>query len=230
MVRLDRRVGDDARQDQLAAAARAPVVRLRLTDRDLQLARRNLGVEPDGGATRRDADERVGVGVLRVVLVEGPAVRLHPREVRRGRASAPCPTSDIGKTFPFAQTTRTSRDSRRLDRVEHGREEPGRRRGSELVVDDRLRCSSCRRGSRRRSVRRTARVSASRAAAVESPTGAGSSGYTSATRFAVGISSVERVAVLLRVVVGGTDRQGIHRLVRDDNTGRRAHDPSGGRY
>ena len=38
VVRLDRLVGDDTREDQLAAAARAPVVRLRLADRDLELA------------------------------------------------------------------------------------------------------------------------------------------------------------------------------------------------
>ena len=97
VVRLDRRVGDDAGQDQLAAAARAPVVRLRLADRDLQLGRRDLVVQPDGRAARRDADERVGVGVLRVVLVERPSRSPPSARGSRGRASAPCPTRTSGR-------------------------------------------------------------------------------------------------------------------------------------
>ena len=46
VVRLDRLVGDDAGEDELAAAARAPVVRLRLPDRDLHVAGRDLGEQP----------------------------------------------------------------------------------------------------------------------------------------------------------------------------------------
>ena len=135
VVRLDRRVRDDARQDQLAAAAGAPVVRLRLADRDLQVARRDLVVQPDGRAAGRDADERVGVGVLRVVLMERPAVRLHPRQVvapdlllhvrlgHREHLPVRADDPDVANTC-------------RLDDVENGRQELRGRGRAELVVDD----------------------------------------------------------------------------------------------
>ena len=81
VVRFDRLVGDDARKDQLAAAARAPVVRLCVADRDLQVALGDRRQQPDGRAARRDADVRVRVGVARLVLVERDAEPLEPGQV-----------------------------------------------------------------------------------------------------------------------------------------------------
>ena len=81
VVRLDRLVGDDAGKDQLAAAARAPVVRLRVADRDLQVALGDGRQQPDGRAARRDADVRVRLGVPRLVLVERDAEPLEPGQV-----------------------------------------------------------------------------------------------------------------------------------------------------
>ena len=81
VVRLDRLVGDDAGEDELAAAARAPVVRLRLADRDLHVAGGDLLVQPHRRAARGDADVLVVVGVARIVLVELDPEPLHPREV-----------------------------------------------------------------------------------------------------------------------------------------------------
>ena len=52
VVRLDRLVGDHAREDQLAAAARAPVVRLCLADRDPECGGRDLVQQPDRRAAR----------------------------------------------------------------------------------------------------------------------------------------------------------------------------------
>ena len=82
--------------------------------------------------------------------------------------------SDIGKTFPFAQTI-DRRLPGGLDRVEHGREELRLRRRPELVVDDhgdlrRRGDSSEKRGPE------TGDSSAARAASVAFATGAGSSG------------------------------------------------------
>ena len=97
VVRLDRLVGDDARQDQLAAAARAPVVRLRLPDRDLHVAPRDFLVQPDRRAARGDADVRVGLGVPRLVLEERDPEPLHARRGWPSRASSRCRTPTSGR-------------------------------------------------------------------------------------------------------------------------------------
>ena len=82
VVRLDRLVRDDAGEDQLAASAGAPVVRLRLADRDLEVTLRNLLVQPDRCAARRDTPTYVYTSAfLWVVLEERDAQALHAREV-----------------------------------------------------------------------------------------------------------------------------------------------------
>ena len=183
VVGLDRLVRDDARQDQLAASSCAPVVRLGLADRDLDLGARDLVVQPDRRPARRDADERVRVRVPRVVLVRTPS-----RSSPSGRGSArpsfcSMSDSDIGKTFPLAQTTRTSViPAASIASKTGGRSfEDGVGRNwlsmitATLVLPAR---SSANAGPS------TGLASASRAASVASATGGGSSGTTCATRFA----------------------------------------------
>ena len=97
--------------------------------------------------------------------------------------------SDIGKTFPFAQTIRTSViPAASIASNTGGRsfeEGVGRNWLSMITATlDLPSRSSAKVGPS------TGAASASRAAAVASPTGPGSSGRTSAIRFAVGISSV----------------------------------------
>src|SRR5207253_9840995 len=52
-----------SRHDQLPAAAVAPVVCLRLADRDLHVALHDFAVHPDRRAARRDSEVRVDVRV-----------------------------------------------------------------------------------------------------------------------------------------------------------------------
>ena len=152
VVRLDRLVGDDAGQDQLAAAARAPVVRLRLADRELDLALRHLVVEPDRGAARRHADVRVCVGVAGLVLEERDAEPLHPSQVVAAELLL-----DVGlrhrKHLPVRADDAGIRDACRLDCVQHGGEELRRRRGAELVVDDHRHAAAHRRAAPRSAAR-----------------------------------------------------------------------------
>ena len=221
VVRLDRLVRDDAREDQLAAAPRAPVVRLRLADRDLQLRRRHLVQQPDGRAARRDADERVGVRVLRVVLAERPAVPLHPGEVlaadlllhvRLGhREDLPVRAADADVGDPGG-----------LDRVEHGREELRRGSRPELVVDDHGDAPLAREELReRRPVDRLGERPARRLGRVAD--GRRLVRLDDRDQVRGRDLDLERVAMLLRLVVGRPDRERVHRLVRDDDTGGLAH-------
>ena len=212
VVRLDRLVGDDAREDQLPAAARAPVVRLRLADRDLQVALGDRGHQPHRRAARGDADVRVGVGVPRVVLVERDPEPLHPVEVLaadllldvrlRHREDLPVRARDDGRL------------ARRLDRVEHGRQQPRLRRRPELVVDHdrdlrraREQLGEARPGDRRleRGPRRLGRV-ADRLGLV---------GVDRGEQVRVRDLELELLAVDLRLVARGADRQRVERLVRD---------------
>ena len=134
VVRLDRLVGDDAREDQLAAAARAPVVRLRLADRDLDVALRDLVVQPDRRAPRGDADVAVGVGVARVVLEERDPHPLHAREVLTADLHLRVGLGHREDLAVRADHGGVGR-SRGLERIEDGGEQPRLRRGTELVVD-----------------------------------------------------------------------------------------------
>ena len=136
VVRLDGLVRAHPRQDQLSPAAVAPVVRLRLPDRDPHVALRDLLVHPYRSAPRGDALERVQVGIARVVVleernseaphpVEVLAPELHPGVALRHREDLPVRTDDPRITHPAA-----------LHRIEDGREEFRGRGRPELVVDD----------------------------------------------------------------------------------------------
>ena len=136
MVGLDGLVGAHAGQDELAAAAVAPVVRLRLPDGDPHVALRDLVVHPHRGAARGDALEGVELGVAGVVVLEeGDAEALHPVQVRapelhlrvalRHREHLAVGADDARVAHPAA-----------LHRVEHGGEELRGRGRPELVVDD----------------------------------------------------------------------------------------------
>ena len=133
VVRLDRLVRDDARQDQLPAAAGAPVVRLRLPDRQLDVAARDLLVQPHGRAARGDADVLVHLRVAGLVLEELDPHSLHPREVL-----APDLLLDVrlGHREDLAVRADDDRlDPRGLDGVEDGREQLRLRGRPELIVD-----------------------------------------------------------------------------------------------
>ena len=134
VIRLDRLVRADAREDELAAAAGAPVVRLGLADRDLHVARGDLVVQPYRRTARGDADVRVAVGVARVVLVKRDAEPLHPVEVLAAELLL-----DVRVGHREDLAVRADDDGRlagRLDRVEHSGQQARLRRGPELVVDD----------------------------------------------------------------------------------------------
>ena len=191
----------------------APVVRLRLTDRDLQVARGDLLVEPDRRPAGRDADEGVGVRVLWVVLVEGPAVRLHAGEV--GGADLLLHVRlGHGKDLAVRAHDADVGDAGRLDRVEYRRQELRRGSGAELVVDhDRDALLPLEELRERRAVERLGECTPCSLRRV-----------THRRRLVrvdrgdeVGGRDVEgqRVAMLLGLVIGCTDRQGVHRLVRD---------------
>ncbi len=174
----------------------------------------------------RDADEGVGIGVLRVVLVEGPAVRLHsgqvvPTEllfhVRLGHRE------DLAVRADDANVAHAGR----LDRVEDGRQElrgggraklvvdddgdaplPGEERGERRPVDGRRECPPGSLGG----------VS----------DGCGLVGVDRGDEVRGRDLERERVAVLLGLVVGGADRERIHRLVGDHGAVAVAHLPSRG--
>ena len=226
VVRLDRLVRDDPGQDQLAATARAPVVRLRLADRDLHLGGRDLVQQPHRRATRGDAHEHVGIGVLRIVLRERPAVPLHPGEVLGADLLL-----GVGlrhrEDLPVRAADADVRDPRLVDRVEDRGQELRRRRRAELVVDDHRHA-------------RLAREQLGEGGAVDrrGERAAGSLGRVADGRRLVGLHDgdqvrrgdldLERVPLLLRLVVGRSDRERVHRLVRDDDAGGLAHrDPPG---
>ena len=109
VVRLDRRVRDDAGQDQLAAAARAPVVRLRLADRDLQRRPRRprCAARRACRPTRRRRTCRRRRSAGRSGGTAQPFASMRARFVAR-RASAPCPTRTSGRPCRSRSTTRTS--------------------------------------------------------------------------------------------------------------------------
>ena len=227
VVRLDRLVRDDAGKDELAAAARSPVVRLRLPDRDLQIGGGHLVQEPDWRAARGHADVRVRVRVLRVVLRERPAVSLHARETR-GPPSARCPDSDIRNTFPFAQQTRTSATpAASMVSNTAGRSfEEGVGRNWLSITTATLALPT----------RSSANVgplvgspSARRAAAVGSSIGSGSSGWTTVRRLAVGMSSSRVSRCFFDSSSVAPMASGSHRFVRDHDTCCLAHRSSGAR-
>ena len=152
VVRLDRLVRDDARQDQLAAAARAPVVRLGLADRDLDVARARPRCAAIPACRARRRRRTCSVGVARLVLEELDAEPLHPVEVlaaellldvRLGhREDLAVRADDDGIGVPAASIASST-----------GGQQPRLRRGPELVVDDRPRRSTRRRGSPRSAAR-----------------------------------------------------------------------------
>ena len=142
----------------------------------------------------------------------------------RARFSAPtfCSVSDsdIGNTFPFAQHTRTSEiPAPSIASKTAGRKLRGRSR-AELVVDDH--------GDAR--LARERRTSAVDRLGECSARGLGRVadrprlvGLHDRDEVRGGDLHLERVAVLLRLVVGRPDRERVHRLVRDDDAGGLAH-------
>ena len=102
--------------------------------------------------------------------------------------------SDIGKTLPFAQTT-TRRLARRLDRVQHGRQQLRRGRRAELVVDDHGDLDAAPASSSEKRGPETGDSSAARAAAVASGTGARLVGVDGREQVRVGDLELERVPV-----------------------------------
>ena len=133
VVRLDRLVRDDAGKDQLPAAAGAPVVRLRLSDRQLDVAARDLLVQPHGRAARGNADVLVHLRVARLVLEE-----LDPHPLHAGEVLGPDLLLDVRLRHGKDLAVRADDDRfdpGGLDGVEDGRQQLRLRRRPELVVD-----------------------------------------------------------------------------------------------
>ena len=155
VVRLDRLVGGDAGHDQLAAAPVAPVVRLRLADRDLDVSTRHLVEDPDRRSARRDSDVGVRVRVAGLILEERDAELLHPVEVLSSNLLLDVrlrQREDLAVRGDHAGV-----DTGGFDRVEHRRQELRGGGGAELVVDDHCHAAGAvqklvqRRAARRRS-------------------------------------------------------------------------------
>ena len=213
VVRLDRLVGDDAREDQLAAAARAPVVRLRLADRDLQVALGDRGhaARPACRARRR---RRTCTPRRSAGRSGGTGSRAAPSgRGSRGRSSARCPTRTSGRpcrsrtrrrpACPAAsiasKTAGSSRDCgvgrNWLSITTATLVAPGEQLGEARPGDRRL----------ERRPRRLGRV-ADRLGLV---------GIDRGEQVRVGDLELELLAVDLRLVARGADRQRVERLVRD---------------
>ena len=212
VVRLDRLVRDDAREDQLAAAARAPVVRLRLADRDLDVALRDLVVQPDRCAPRGDADVACRPRRLRGSFWKNGM----PIRSMRARFSRPIfisvSASDIGKTLPFAQITAASvvPAASSASKMAGSNRDCGVGRNwlsITIATDFPPAISSEKRGPV------TGCSSAAAVAAVASGRCVGLLGVD--RRHQVGLRDVdlEYLAVHLRVVVRGSDRERVERLV-----------------
>ena len=213
VIRLDRLVGDDAGQDQLAAPAGAPVVRLGLADRDLQVARGDLLVQPDGRAAGRDADIGVQVRVTRVVLVEGDAEALHPREVLPAELLLDVRVRHREDLAVGADDDR--RLAGGLERVENGGEELRLRGGAELVVDDH--------GHARRSRDQLREAGSGHRGLERGPgrlgrvrDGLGLVRVDGSQQVPSGDLELERLTRDLALVVRRPDRQRVERLVGDD--------------
>ena len=135
VVRLDRLVGDDAGQDQLAAAARAPVVRLRLADRDLDvaLARPPCAATPACRARRRRRTcrpRRCAGRSGRTGCPCAPCAR-----GSRGRSSARCRTPTSGRPCRSRRSRRRPSMPAASSASKHRRQQLRLRRRPELVVD-----------------------------------------------------------------------------------------------
>ena len=135
MVRFDGLVRDHARQDQLAAAARAPVVGLRLAHGKRHVRRRDFLVQPDRGPAGGHPDEDVAVRLARLVLEEGDTEPLHAREVLPPELERDVAFGHREDLAVGADDARVAH-ARGLDGIEHRRQELRGRRRAELVVDD----------------------------------------------------------------------------------------------
>ena len=212
MVRLDRLVRDDAGQDQLPAAARAPVVRLCLADRQLDVAARDLAVEPDRRAARGDADVRVLVRVPRLVLEELDPQPLHAVEVLAAELLLDV---RLGHREDLAvRADDDGLDPGGLDGVEHGRQQLRLRRRPELVVDhDRKSLLPASSSEKRGPVTGDSSAVARRLGRVCDRLGL--LGVDRGEDVLVRDLELELVAVDLAVVAGRADRERIERLVRN---------------
>ena len=227
VVRLDRLVGTDARHDQLPAAAVAPVVCLRLADRDLHVALHDFAVHPDRRAARRDSEVRVDVRVAGLVLVQRDPEPFHPVEVL-----APDLHLDVGlgkgKDLAVARDHARISDPGLLDRVEDGGKELRRGRGAELVVDDDrdTLLAGEQLGERRAGDGARERLACR---------GVGAADRLGLVRVDRGEQirarnlQLELFAVDLALVVRGADRQRVERLKRDPEALGVGHLSSGGR-